>query len=117
MANFECRSYTDFCSTSLNSTSIIIIFLSDDENPNPGNMVTMVTKIAIYNFDWKKWTSIPIINGVTDGIHPWSELKLGFFLTVQKCDATSTYSFGPRTLFKRLFSCTLTGNGNRNQAF
>ena len=35
----------------------------------------------------------------------------------KNCDAISTHNYGPRTLSKRVFSCTLTGNGNKNQAF
>ena len=45
------ESFTNFCSSSLNSTAILFVFT--------GYTNTFVTKVAIFNFQYKVWTDIP----------------------------------------------------------
>ena len=45
------ESFTSFCSSSLNSTAILFVFISSTN--------TFVTNVAIFNFQHKVWTDIP----------------------------------------------------------
>jgi hypothetical protein len=45
------EAFTTLCSSSLNSTAILFVFI--------GNTYTDVTKVAIFNFQYKVWTDIP----------------------------------------------------------
>ena len=49
------ESFSDFCSSSLNSTAIMFVFI--------GNTHTYVTNAAIFNFQYKVWTDIPRMKG------------------------------------------------------
>jgi hypothetical protein len=52
------ESFSNFCSTSLNSTAILFVFIGSthtDQYINPW----FVTKVAIFNFQYKIWTDIP----------------------------------------------------------
>ena len=52
------ESFTNFCSSSLNSTAILFVFIGSthtDQHINPW----FVTKVAIFNFQYKVWTDIP----------------------------------------------------------
>ena len=52
------ESFSDFCSSSLNSTAIMFVFI--------GNTHTYVTNAAIFNFQYKVWTDIPKMDGLRD---------------------------------------------------
>ena len=45
------ESFSNFCSSSLNSTAIMFVFI--------GNTHTFVSNVAIFNFQYKVWTDIP----------------------------------------------------------
>ena len=45
------ETFTNFCSSSLNSTAILFVFI--------GNTQILVTNVAIFNFQYKLWTDIP----------------------------------------------------------
>ena len=52
------ESFFNFCSSSLNSTAILFVFIGSthtDQHINPW----FVTKVAIFNFQYKVWTDIP----------------------------------------------------------
>ena len=45
------KSFSNFCSSSLNSTAILFVFT--------GNTNTFLRKVSIFNFQYKVWTDIP----------------------------------------------------------
>ena len=47
------KSFTDFCSSSLNSTAILFVFIGNTHTDQ------FVTKVAIFNFQYKAWTDVP----------------------------------------------------------
>ena len=47
------ESFTNFCSSSLNSTAILFVFIGNAHHHH------FVTKVAIFNFQYKVWTDIP----------------------------------------------------------
>ena len=51
------ESFTNFCSSSLNSTAILFVFIGSPHKDQHANQ--FVTKVAIFNFQYKVWTDIP----------------------------------------------------------
>ena len=50
------ESFTNFCSSSLNSTAILFVFIGSTHEDQHVNQ--FVTKVAIFNFQYKVWTDI-----------------------------------------------------------
>ena len=51
------ESFTNFCSSSLNSTAILFVFIGYPHKDQHINQY--VTKVAIFNFQYKVWTDVP----------------------------------------------------------
>ena len=62
------ESFFNFCSSSLNSTAILFVFIGSthtDQHINPW----FVTKVAIFNFQYKVWTDIAKMKETLQGFY------------------------------------------------
>ena len=57
------ESFTNFCSSSLNSTAILFVFIGNTHQHQS------VTKVAIFNFQYKVWTDIPKTKETLQGFY------------------------------------------------
>ena len=57
------ESFTNFCSSSLNSTAILFVFIGNTHQHQS------VTKVAIFNFQYKVWTDIPKMKETLQGFY------------------------------------------------
>ena len=55
------NSFSSFCSSSLNSTAILFVFI--------GNTYARLAKVAIFNFQLKAWTDIPKMKEESQYVH------------------------------------------------
>ena len=69
---FSPQSFTNFCSSSLNSTAILFVFIGNTHQHQS------VTKVAIFNFQYKVWTDI----------HKTKETLQGFYI---KCTMATLF--------------------------